>query len=202
MGRTRSRAAAAATRLFGGADGDDIVDQRGPNPSGRWRRHRHHLRLAAARHDPGRPDRDIIRGRGGPDKIDGDAGDDEIFGERWSAGAGSRTGAPGASRRDDLDGGAGDDTISGGPDRDTIRGAGGKDELFGEADNDKLNACDGARDKTVSGGPGGNDVVRRDNDRPVERERGAAPLLTVRRSPGRRSPATKPGWPRPPGRAG
>ena len=56
--------------------------------------------------------------------------------------------------------------IRGGPDRDTIRGGSGKDALFGEADNDILDACDRARDKSVSGGPGGNDVARRDNADP------------------------------------
>ena len=44
-----------------------------------------------------------------------------------------------------------------------IIGGRDKDGLFGEAGTNTLNACDDARDKAVSGGPGGNDVVRRDN---------------------------------------
>jgi Ca2+-binding RTX toxin-like protein len=146
--------------LFGGLDGDVLTDDIGPNPmldGGDGV----DLICGSAQRDVirGGANSDILRGRGGSDDVHGDAGDDDIFGE----GSGScGPGALGARQRDDLDGGPGDDTIHGGPDRDTIVGGTGKDRMFGEAANDALNACDKARDTTVSGGPGGNDVVRRD----------------------------------------
>lgn len=152
--------------VFGGADSDNIDDALGPNPmldggdgidSICGSPQRDTIR--------GGPGGDILRGLGGPDTISGDAGRDLIFGEggpNATAVCGPAAGS-GASQRDDLDGGAGDDELHGGPDRDRINGGSGKDELFGEAANDTLNACDGIRDRKVSGGTGGNDVVRRDN---------------------------------------
>jgi Ca2+-binding RTX toxin-like protein len=147
--------------VFGGLGGDDIEDRLGPNvlDGGEGI----DFVCGSPQRDTirGGADADILRGLGGPDRISGDAGDDGIFGDATSPSC--PPGGPGASRRDVIHGGAGDDVIKGGPDRDAIRGSGGKDNLFGEADNDKLNACDGARDDAVAGGPGGNDVVRRDN---------------------------------------
>ena len=105
--------------------------------------------------------RDRMRGRAGNDRVRGSRGKDVLKGDKNND---NLTGGQGSDR---LSGGSGNDSLQGNAGSDKIRTGSGSNVVGGGADDDRIRARNGSRDKIRCGL--GRDVVRADDEDRVHR---------------------------------